>query len=630
MGNTIDISQLKSGATPPTPDKNEGKNIDGQDLRDFGDGLKEFDPTANGFEPEKVEFSKSDKDKALEACDAMFDRMDAEVAAYNDLLEMNGGVVTEEELREHLGQQGLTKWLQDGKGQKYEEKPEQEIPETQVTDDQATTPVEEKTSSELDELERELEEDYDLEDIQQPVQEEPVKETKSFAETIKEAGKASADRVHTPLDDMPEPKEPEVRYMTFAKEQPDPHPGDLLNQQKPTGTSSTKFVGEATESGDIKRPVAGFATDGTINIAERKTTSDGESQEDKDLAALDDDYEAPVDDFEEKLKAELAKKIKPVTKHYDLSAMTIAAKPISVNNAITNIGGNITRTFKWPLLHSNRPIVMKGYSATELNELSNLSSDKNGNPVDVFKNMWDHLAAGKGQDFRTWTKCTSYYDVNHIWFAIYGACFKDTNYVPYSCGSCNELMVSTDIPVEKMVKFDSEKVKEKFNQIMSMPIEPDMGNIKAKARVQISDTLVADFSEPSIYDAVIMPNNLDAEFRQKYNDVIGLMGYLDDLYIIRDFGNGPQLSPIAIKEFHDNEIKQVKAKIIQYAKIIRSLLSDQHNIILATVTSMNEAEDMSYQLPAVTCEHCGKEIPSDINSAYDLVFLRHRLALLGA
>lgn len=613
MGNTIDISQLKSGATPPTPDKNEGKNIDGQDLRDFGGGLKEFDPTANGFEPEKVEFSKSDKDKALEACDAMFDRMEAEVAAYNDLLEMNGGVVTEEELREHLGQQGLTKWLQDGKGQKYEEKPEQEIPETQVTDDQATTPVEEKTSSELDELERELEEDYDLEDTQQPVQEEPVKETKSFADTIKEKDEAERAKQQS--------------MYVISTEQP-----KVMVGPAPTKASkiSTESVGEATGLGDAKNPVAGFATDGTINIADRKTTSDGESQEDKDLAALDDDYEAPVDDFEEKLKAELAKKIKPVTKHYDLSSMTIAAKPISVNNAITNIGGNITRTFKWPLLHSNRPIVMKGYSATELNELSNLSSDRNGNPVDVFKNMWDHLAAGKGQDFRTWTKCTSYYDVNHIWFAIYGACFKDTNYVPYSCGSCNELMVSTDIPVEKMVKFDSEKVKEKFNQIMSMPIEPDMGNIKAKARVQISDTLVADFSEPSIYDAVIMPNNLDAEFRQKYNDVIGLMGYLDDLYIIRDFGNGPQLSPIAIKEFHDNEVKQVKAKIIQYAKIIRSLPSDQHNIILATITSMNEAEDMSYQLPAVTCEHCGKEIPSDINSAYDLVFLRHRLALLGA
>ena len=613
MGNTIDISQLKSGATPPTPDKNEGKNIDGQDLRDFGGGLKEFDPTANGFEPEKVEFSKSDKDKALEACDAMFDRMEAEVAAYNDLLEMNGGVVTEEELREHLGQQGLTKWLQDGKGQKYEEKPEQEIPETQVTDDQATTPVEEKTSSELDELERELEEDYDLEDTQQPVQEEPVKETKSFADTIKEKDEAERAKQQS--------------MYVISTEQP-----KVMVGPAPTKASkiSTESVGEATGLGDAKNPVAGFATDGTINIADRKTTSDGESQEDKDLAALDDDYEAPVDDFEEKLKAELAKKIKPVTKHYDLSSMTIAAKPISVNNAITNIGGNITRTFKWPLLHSNRPIVMKGYSATELNELSNLSSDRNGNPVDVFKNMWDHLAAGKGQDFRTWTKCTSYYDVNHIWFAIYGACFKDTNYVPYSCGSCNELMVSTDIPVEKMVKFDSEKVKEKFNQIMSMPIEPDMGNIKAKARVQISDTLVADFSEPSIYDAVIMPNNLDAEFRQKYNDVIGLMGYLDDLYIIRDFGNGPQLSPIAIKEFRDNEIKQVKAKIIQYAKIIRSLPSDQHNIILATITSMNEAEDMSYQLPAVTCEHCGKEIPSDINSAYDLVFLRHRLALLGA
>ena len=627
MGNTIDISQLKSGATPPTPDKNEGKNIDGKDLRDFGDGLKEFDPTANGFEPEKVEFGKSDKDKALEACDAMFDRMDAEVAAYNDLLEMNGGVVTEEELREHLGQQGITKWLQDGKGQKFEEKPEQEISETQVTDDQATTPVEEKTSSELDELERELEEDYDLEDTQQPVQEEPVKETKSTVYAIKEAGKASADHVHTPLDDMPEPKEPEVRYGTIIGV-PGTNPKATGDDKLIGHTPATNTNTAAYKLDDTIKATVGNAT-GTINIAERKSVSDGESQEDKDLAALDDDYEPPVDDFEEKLKAELAKKIKPVTKRYDLSSMTVAAKPISVNNAITNIGGNITKTFKWPLLHSNRPVVMKGYSAKELNDLSNLSSD-NGNPADVFKNMWEHLAAGKGQDFRTWTKCTSYYDVNHIWFAIYGACFKDTNYVPYSCGNCNELMVSTDIPVEKMVKFDSDKVKEKFNQIMSMPLDPNMGNIQAKARVQISDTLVADFSEPSIYDAVIMPNNLDAEFRQKYNDVIGLMSYLDDLYIIRDFGNGPQLSPISIKEFRDNEVKQVKAKIIQYAKIIRSLPSDQYNIILATITSMNEAEDMSYQLPAVSCEHCGKEIPSDINSAYDLVFLRHRLALLGA
>ena len=43
-----------------------------------------------------------------------------------------------------------------------------------------------------------------------------------------------------------------------------------------------------------------------------------------------------------------------------------------------------------------------------------------------------------------------------------------------------------------------------------------MGSVFAEYRVQVSDSFVIGIKEPSIYDAVIVPNTLDAEFRSKY------------------------------------------------------------------------------------------------------------------
>ena len=74
MGHSIDISQLKNSGNSTMPEKepnsnNTGKNIDGKKLQDFGNGLKEFDPAANGFEHVKIERLPNDKDRALAAFD---------------------------------------------------------------------------------------------------------------------------------------------------------------------------------------------------------------------------------------------------------------------------------------------------------------------------------------------------------------------------------------------------------------------------------------------------------------------------------------------------------------------------------------------------------------------------------
>lgn len=554
--NTIDISQLKSGNVDAP-----AKNIDGHEQRDFGNGMKEFDPAANGFKKEEKQLKPNDKDRALMEFDKQMESRREEVEQFNELIDQYGGQISEEELREELNQQHITEILHDGSGDKFEDK-NAKIVEMAVP---AKENVPVQQSSELDELERELDDDMADEHIAVPAHKpETVEAAKptTAAQTIQEELK-------------PEPP----KYIPFP---------DKTKER---------------------------------NIPEL-------SDEDKDLAALEGDVEAPTEDFDAKLKAELSKKMKPVTKKFDLSAVAVSNKPITVSNATNKVVRMDKKIFTWALPRSKRPVSVKAFTATELNVLQSYVENRSRSR-DVFKTIWDHIIGNKGDSFDTWAKCTSYFDVDHLWFAIYGACFNGANYLPYTCPKCNEVTVANDIPLETMCKSDKPGAKEEIEKLRHIADDPDFGNVFAGYRVQVSDQFVFEFKEPSIYDTVIVPTMFDAEFSRKYSDIIGVCAYISNIYCIDMEGDSPVLRPIAVKEFINNETKTQKAKVIQYAKIIRTLESDQYSVIMGHVNAMNESDSVYYCLPAVSCDHCKQEIEEERSAAADLVFMRHRLAILG-
>ena len=369
---------------------------------------------------------------------------------------------------------------------------------------------------------------------------------------------------------------------------------------------------------------------GNLTISERKNFSGelSEIDEDKDLSALDEDdnYTPPVDDFNEKLKAELEKKMRPVSKKFDLSHAVISKEPITVNNALNKFIPADRKTFTWALIQTRVPITMRSFTATELEHLNEIARDNQNK--EVFQTIYEHVVVPRSKTFETWAKCVSYFDVDHIWFAIYCACFADSNYLPFTCRECNQLTVTTDIPISKMVTYKDDDTKELHNKIRSNPPDPDMTNKFPEYLLQVSDDLVFGFREPSIYDAIIAPTLYDSDFTSKYQDIIGLSAYVSGIYSINYETN--QLQPIATKIFANNESKTMKAKIIQYSKIVRALTSDQYNVIMRHISTMTNENLITYGLPSTTCDHCKKEIPGDRMAAYDLVFIRHRLGLLGA
>lgn len=554
--NTIDISQLKSGNVDAP-----AKNIDGHEQRDFGNGMKEFDPAANGFKKEEKQLKPNDKDRALMEFDKQMESRREEVEQFNELIDQYGGQISEEELREELNQQHITEILHDGSGDKFEDK------NTKVVEMAApakeNVPVQQ--SSELDELERELDDDMADEHIAVPA--------------------------HKP--ETAEATKPTIAAQTIQEE---------LKPEPP------KYI-----------PVPDKTKE--RNIPEL-------SDEDKDLAALEGDVEAPTEDFDAKLKAELSKKMKPVTKKFDLSAVAVSNKPITVSNATNKVVRMDKKIFTWALPRSKRPVSVKAFTATELNVLQSYVENRSRSR-DVFKTIWDHIIGNKGDSFDTWAKCTSYFDVDHLWFAIYGACFNGANYLPYTCPKCNEVTVANDIPLETMCKSDKPGAKDEIEKLRHIADDPDFGNVFAGYRVQVSDQFVFEFKEPSIYDTVIVPTMFDAEFSRKYSDIIGVCAYISNIYCIDMEGDSPVLRPIAVKEFINNETKTQKAKVIQYAKIIRTLESDQYSVIMGHVNAMNESDSVYYCLPAVSCDHCKQEIEEERSAAADLVFMRHRLAILG-
>jgi hypothetical protein len=636
MADTINIDTLKSnGYDSIKPQKEEpvesGKNLDGDELRDFGNGLKEFDPTANGFKPVQVERGISDEQKALNMLDKQLEDRQNTVRKYNELLDQYGGSITEEELRHELGQDYVTQMLGDGATPEEKAKLENERLESANIMDSLLGRNEPEISDELKELEDELEDDYmpdytanNNSGVQDFVDPNLARARRAeTADTSKETVNEEKVVAETPTPVNDEPKQ------NFKKEEDTTAANDRVVPNTVSGANPIPNV-------NIENPDTSHVSGGNIVSFERKESTvddNGISQEDRDLAELDKDTteDDETDDSTEKLKAELAKKMRPVSQKFDLSSAVVSVQPITVSNVLNSIEATDRRTFTWALVNSKRPITIKAFTATELNNMSRTMNNRSrNNSRDTFKTIWDHIIGDKGKDFETWTKCTAYADVNHIWFAVYGACFGGTNYIPYTCDSCDDFTITNDVPLENMCFYKNDEAKATVQAILDMPVDTAMSNTFAEYRVQISDNIVIGFREPSIYDLTIAPAMFDSEFTNKYSDIIGYNAYIANIYFVTFDGGRVTLRPIACKAFPGNEIKTAKAKIIQYAKIIRSLPSDQYNVIISHIAKLSDTEILSYGMPAITCDHCHKEIPEQKSMAADLVFTRHQLGMVGA
>lgn len=344
----------------------------------------------------------------------------------------------------------------------------------------------------------------------------------------------------------------------------------------------------------------------------------------------DDESENEVDQDEvlAHLKKLATEKLKPVSRNLNISSFTILKKPTA------NIKGLETETVKaakWVLPTQGSIVMMKEFLGSELEDLRDMSEDASSvsQLYRKFKCIYDHIVSAKPATYDAWLKSTPYADVDHYFFAVFVASFKGSNFLPLDCvdtKKCGKTFITDDIPILKMVKFDTKEAKAKFTNIYDNEITTTGKGLYVSEVVPLSNKIAIGFKDASIYSLFEIAS-LSSQDKEKYSSIIEYIPYIDALYIIDQ--ENSTLTPVGYKIFPENANKTVKSKIRTFFNVLKNLSVDEFSVIrsyIREITTKNEG--ISYKNPSVNCPYCGKETVEQPMSAEALVFLRSQLSSL--
>lgn len=594
MSNEININDLRS-----KPEENTGSVIMDPNLASVNteSDKKIVNPEDLGLPDRPKEVLKSDKEKGLDLIDKCVERKLDEVRRFNEAMDANGGELSENQWRAMNGEAATSILVDHIDPEAAFTGDDDKLMESIAKKDNANTEntVNNTEKTEEDEL-AELEAEADGFD-----------------------GHANTSAVE---EDHPSNNANADEYASNERDQ-----------------TIAVHVTPEVKLDDTPMEVPGAATG--IVEPDHKKFSSAIDDIDADIEALEGvtnnkkESEISEESFDDKLKAKIREKI--ISKSViSLDAYKIATDhPVTANIVLENRGKEspLEATFKWVLYHTGCTFTMKKFTADELDELSNMMNNRTTvNAKRMYETIYNHIVDGAGLDFESWARCVSRLDIHDLWMGVYGASFQYSNYIPYQCDKCKEATITDSTAILDMVKFGSSEIKDKFNEIYEMnPTNPSFGKTRAYAVRAISKTLAVKTKEPTMYETIIEPLKLDRTFTEKYSDIINLLPFIDELYLIDS--NTMELRPVAHKVDPKNEVKTLKFKILAWAKIIRPMESDEKGLLWNLIATMSDTEhinDIQYCLPAATCDSCGAEIEETISNPAEMVFIRHQLTAFGA
>ena len=314
-----------------------------------------------------------------------------------------------------------------------------------------------------------------------------------------------------------------------------------------------------------------------------------------------------------------------------LTKFKISNKPISVNKVLKTVSNSIN-TATWVLPNSGRLITFSALSGEEIENLNPEDPNFLASRI-TFNTLYNHLIdANKPATMEEWLKTINWFDINDLYFAIYLATFKNSNFITYQCDNpaCKNMYLE-EKPYKDMVTYVDEKAEKLYQEIIKKGIDMTPDTIEEDV-IQINDKYAIGFRAPSIYDIVFGASALEQKFRDKYATIIGSIAYMGNIYFIHHSSHmeEPVLMPVDCKPVENDSAKTMRNRIIAYYNILKSLSSDEYGIVSSTIINISNESKVNarFHYPESTCPKCKKVITpadEDISPLY-LVFIRHRLA----
>lgn len=361
------------------------------------------------------------------------------------------------------------------------------------------------------------------------------------------------------------------------------------------------------------------------DITELETDLDLEDDKESEIQKIREDEDKKI---LESFKKELSTKLIKPKKNIDFSNFKITKRTASINKVLELDKKNSYQT--WILPTTGISIAMSSFSAIELDELNPNNGTRNGiaKAKAMFNTIYKHLAPQCTMEtMENWMKHISYLDLDSLYFAVYVACFGNSNIVPNVCtnNKCRH-MFSTNPKIMDMVKFndenkDKKRFEEIFNKDYSAPVEIE------ETVIPVNEKIAFGITPPSLYNSSFESAFLNQQFVEKYAGIIAIASCVNTVYSI-DTEN-KTLTPIKFKSDANDIIKTYKYKILNLYKLLNQLDAVEFKNLEKELTDINSKIQnrisISYQVPETVCPKCGHKIEAQPMSAADLVFMRHQL-----
>lgn len=379
--------------------------------------------------------------------------------------------------------------------------------------------------------------------------------------------------------------------------------------------------------------------------APEQTVVDPED-DDKELDIIDDDIindlglademrEIEEKEREERLnkrmatfKDQLRTMLVPNKAKTDLSKFKILKSTMPASNILSKQAEE-TPYFTWVLPYTGISVSVSPLSAIEIQNLINTEEGRNN--VEAaraqFELIWKHLHPKcNAGSFENWCKKIHYADIDHLYFAVYKACFQNANIIGFQCQNtkCDNIFAEKR-EIMEMVKFGSDKDKELFDKLYQK--DPSVDCTLEEDLMEVSDKYAIGVGPITLYNILFEINFVDKAMTEKYDTFVGMAATIKSLYRIDE--EKEALIPIAFRTDKNDVVKTYKYRIASLYKIFNTLsdidLNDISDRIGEYADRYAESINISYQMPAATCPECGDEIQAAEAPAQQLVFIRHRL-----
>ena len=354
-----------------------------------------------------------------------------------------------------------------------------------------------------------------------------------------------------------------------------------------------------------------------------------------DLGLADEMREIEEKEREERLnkrmatfKDQLRTMLVPNKTKTDLSKFKILKSTMPASNILSKQAEE-TPYYTWVLPYTGISVSVSPLSAIEIQNLINTEEGRNN--VEAaraqFELIWKHLHPKcNAGSFENWCKKIHYADIDHLYFAVYKACFQNANIIGFQCQNtkCDNIFAEKR-EIMEMVKFGSDKDKELFDKLYQK--DPSVDCTLEEDLMEVSDKYAIGVGPITLYNILFEINFVDKAMTEKYDTFVGMAATIKSLYRIDE--EKEALIPIAFRTDKNDVVKTYKYRIASLYKIFNTLsdidLNDISDRIGEYADKYADSIDISYQMPAATCPECGEEIQAAEAPAQQLVFIRHRL-----